>query len=382
MNAGIYVHIPFCKQKCLYCDFVSGCGNQETFAKYQKAILSEIDHTEINQPVDTIFFGGGTPSIYPPEYLEEILNHINQKVNLNDQMEITMEANPGTLTDEHLRQYRKMGINRLSIGLQSADDKELLKLGRIHTYEQFLQSYESARKVGFTNINIDLMSAIPGQTMESYQNTLSKVVMLKPEHISAYSLIVEEGTPFYKMYSEGSEYQNQLPDEDTERDMYYHTREYLKENGYNRYEISNYAKVGYECRHNKKYWERADYYGFGVAASSLVNNLRYTNTSKMDEYINKNENGIIKFEQQQLSLKDQMEEYMYLGLREMQGVSVMRFEKEFHHSMNAVYGKIIKQLIEEKLCILEKDRLFLTDRGIDVSNAVLAEFLLDDGYDE
>lgn len=381
MSAGIYIHIPFCKRKCLYCDFISGCGNTDLYQKYQKSLLGEIEQTKINQRVDTIFFGGGTPSIYPVKYINQILKQIRQKECMDNEtknIEITIEANPGTLTEEKLQGYHDIGINRISIGLQSANNNELLKLGRIHTYEEFLASYENARNSGFTNINIDIMSAIPGQTMKSYQDTLKKVVELNPEHISAYSLIVEENTPFYKMYAKGAEHEKELPDEETERAMYYFTKEFLREKGYARYEISNYAKKGFECKHNKKYWERSDYYGFGVAASSLVGNLRYTNTMDLDDYI---ENaGVMEHlrpDKQILTRKDQMEEFMFLGLREMRGISVKDFEMQFHQSIYDIYDKVITNLIAEKLCILREDRLLLTDRGIDVSNAVLAEFLLD-----
>lgn len=398
MAAGIYIHIPFCMQKCLYCDFVSGCGTSDEMKRYQNALLNEIESTVINETVDSVFFGGGTPSVYPVEYIGEILNLLKQKgvfrgsgsecvrnASVSDMecslkkkdIEITMEVNPGTIDSAKLNYYREIGINRLSIGLQSANDEELKILGRIHDYGQFLESYRAARESGFTNINIDLMSAVPRQTISSYRNTLLKVLELKPEHISAYSLIVEEGTPFYELYREGGKKECELPDEDTEREMYYLTKREMEKNGYHRYEISNYAREGYECKHNIKYWSRNNYYGFGAAASSFVDNIRYTNVRNSRKY--READGDIRSireEFTELSRNEQMEEFMFLGLRKTKGISLTEFETNFNLQMKCVYGEKIEELKKNGLLKQEGSMLFLTDRGIDISNMVLAEFLI------
>lgn len=378
--AGIYVHIPFCKQKCLYCDFASGAADAATIKRYHNALLNEIKQTQfqnINPKPDTIFFGGGTPSLYPTALLEEILlvlkNHIDKK-----NAEITLETNPGTLTNKNLKAYKDMGINRLSIGLQSADDEELKILGRIHTYEEFKHSYCMARESGFDNINIDIISAIPMQTFESYSNTLKRVAKLNPEHISAYSLIVEEETPFYQMYGEGKQFEYQLPDEDLDRKMYYYTNDYLKEMGYERYEISNYSKPEYECRHNLKYWSMEEYYGFGVSAASKLNSIRYKNTSNLEEYCTILESGNIEDIRSEMHLQtrtDEIEEFMFLGLRKMAGVSDIEFKKRFGISYWEEYGIEIKKLIKNKLLKSDEDKIILTKKGIDLSNMVFLEFV-------
>lgn len=376
MKAGIYIHIPFCKQKCLYCDFVSGCGSDEDMREYQKALLNEIESTDIFEAVDSVFFGGGTPSIYPYEYIGEIMDMLKQKNVLAPDFECTIEANPGTLNYEKLCYYKSIGINRISIGLQSANDEELKELGRIHTYDKFLESYELAKKAGFENINIDLMSAIPLQTFESYKETLKKVVELNPTHISAYSLIIEEGTPFYDKYYGDEEFENLLPDEDIERKMYYYTKEFLVKNGYSRYEISNYSKMGYECIHNLKYWNRVNYYGFGVAAASLVNNVRYLNTGNRKDYVEFNGDITkIRSEEDELNIEEQMEEYMFLGLRKVKGVNIKKFEEVFGRNVCDEYGEVINKHFENGLLEIKDNRIFLTDKGFDVSNYVMSDFL-------
>lgn len=386
MSAGVYIHVPFCVSKCLYCDFISSCGSEKDMDKYQKALINEINQTEICGQADSIFFGGGTPSVYPVEHIAEIIEVLKQKDVISNNAEMTIEVNPGTVDMPKLKSYLDMGINRLSIGLQSADDTELKTLGRIHGYHEFLTTFENARRAGFGNINVDLMSAIPGQTVTSYENTLRKVMTLAPEHISAYSLIIEEETPFYKMYGETSDSKDEektgrmkLPSEEEEREMYYLTKRYLAENGYARYEISNYSKSGYECRHNIKYWSRNDYYGFGTAAASLVNNERYVNTEDRNYYIQENGNPHkIKKEQMKLTISEQMEEFMFLGLRKMNGVSYEEFKEYFHRDIDEIYKDVIDKEIKNGLLIKDekKLRVYLSERGIDVSNMVMAEFLL------
>ena len=309
--------------------------------------------------VVSIFIGGGTPSILTPSQIKDIFKGIKETFKLSDEAEITIEMNPGTVDKEKLRTYREVGINRHSIGLQSALDEQLKKLGRIHTFEEFLDTYKLAREEGFHNINIDLMSAIPGQTVESYEHTLRTVAEIKPEHISAYSLIIEEGTPFYERYGQG-EHQEELPGEEDERRMYKMTKEILAQYGYERYEISNYAKKGYACQHNLGYWERAEYLGIGRGASSLMDNQRWIQGEEKEE----------------IDRQGQMEEFMFLGLRKMEGVSYAVFEKAFGCTIESVYHEVIQRMKEMGLMEDADGYLRLTERGIDLSNYVMSEFLL------
>lgn len=374
---SIYIHIPFCKQKCLYCDFLSAPAGEAEREEYVQALCEEIGaesehYTE--HRVTTVFLGGGTPSLLSGEQIGRIFSCLRECYNFSDDAEITMEMNPGTVTEEKIRRYQEVGINRISLGLQSADNGELRTLGRIHTWETFLETYELCRKNGIENINVDLMSALPGQTFASYKRTLEKVAELEPEHISAYSLIIEEGTPFYDRYGETDGKNSPLPDEDTERQMYAYTKTFLEKKGYRRYEISNYAKPGKECRHNCVYWKRGDYAGFGVGAASMVGNIRWSNVSDVRAYVSLRAEEK-KVEQQRLSRFEQMEETMFLGLRMTEGVSAQAFAECFGRSLEEVYGEVINRHCRQGL--LENDRcLRLTDKGIDVSNYVLADFLL------
>lgn len=394
---GIYVHIPFCIQKCLYCDFLSAPSDETTRESYVNALLAEIDAQAPlykGFQVHTVFFGGGTPSLLMPEQTAAILERLYQRFSFlpEKEMEITLEANPGTLTEEKLRAWRKAGVNRLSIGLQSAHDEELKSLGRIHTWKEFLWGYEAARRAGFSNLNIDLMSALPGQSVESWMDTLESVVELKPEHISAYSLIIEEGTPFYDWYGPQDaasekrqmEKRKPLPSEEEDRLMYERTGEYLAKGGYGRYEISNYALPGFACRHNLAYWERTDYAGFGLGAASLRENVRWSNTAELAEYLahagQTGEETRIKKEMTRLSIQDQMEEFMFLGLRKTEGVSASTFERLYGKPLEAVYEEPVERLIREGLLLRyqkEDGSVFfrLSDKGIDVSNYALAMFL-------
>lgn len=390
---SIYIHIPFCVRKCLYCDFLSFPSDEKGMDRYVEALCKEIvweSKSYVNYTVPTIFIGGGTPSLLPGEKTEKLLRTVYEHYHVEENCEISMEANPGTITPEKLECWRRAGINRLSVGLQSGDDKELKALGRIHSSADFFQAYEEIIKFGFNNINVDLMSAIPGQDMESWKETLNKVLALNPPpvHISAYSLIIEEGTPFYENTPE-------LPDEDTECEMYKITNDILCAHGYRQYEISNYAKPGYECRHNQVYWRRGNYVGFGLGAASMVENVRFSNTSSMDSYVNyyadvgcenMTDNGrlesIIKQDVKKLSIEEQMEEFMFLGLRMTSGVSEEEFFREFGKCIYEVYPKIVEDFCEKGLLkrSIDKEtgehRIFLTRYGIDVSNIVMAEFLL------
>ncbi len=377
----LYVHIPFCIRKCQYCDFLSGPSSKEERREYVTELCQKIrTYKKLagSYHVVSIFIGGGTPSILEAEQITAIFEAIRDTFVVDEGAEITVEMNPGTVTEEKLTAYRQAGINRLSIGLQSAKDEELRILGRIHTYEEFLDTYRLAREKGFGNINVDLMSAIPGQTVEGWEDTLRKVVKLGPEHISAYSLIIEEGTPFYEIYVKGRAGEElsgkvvkereevnlcagRLPDEEEERQMYRQTKEILKEYGYHRYEISNYALPGYECRHNLGYWNRTEYLGIGTGAASLMDNKRW-------DY---GEEPMV------LSMKEQMEEYMFLGLRKTQGVSKTKFADEFGRRMDTVYGEVLEKMYGMRLMEENDDFVRLTERGIDVSNAVMCEFLLE-----
>ena len=368
MSGGmeLYLHMPFCVRKCAYCDFLSFPSGAKTQRMYAKRLMEDIGvmgkrYGEI--PVETIFIGGGTPSVPDSGLIVEIMEHVRHAFHVVDGAEISMEANPGTVTREKLTDYRKAGINRLSFGLQSANDRELKLLGRIHTWAEFLESFTLARECGFANLNIDLMSALPGQTCESWKETLSRVTDLDPEHISAYSLIIEEGTPFYEKYGEGERAEarrrRELPDEDTERMMYQFTKNILWSYGYHRYEISNYAKEGYECRHNLGYWNRTEYLGIGTGAASLINNQRFV------------EGGEIEV----LSLQNQMEEYMFLGLRKIEGVSKTDFRQTFGRSIENAYGKVLIDMYQKQLLEDTGEYIRLTEKGIDVSNYVMSEFL-------
>ncbi|MBO5094983.1 MAG: oxygen-independent coproporphyrinogen III oxidase [Lachnospiraceae bacterium] len=373
---SVYIHIPFCLRKCLYCDFLSAPAGEQERDAYVRALCGEIraeaEHYK-EYMVTTVFLGGGTPSLLSGKQLARIFDVLREHYAFSGKPEITVEMNPGTITEEKLLHYAKSGVNRVSIGLQSADNTELARLGRIHTWEEFLAGYELCREVGFRNINVDLMSALPGQTFASYLETLRKVTALRPEHISAYSLIIEEGTPFYEMYAEEGE--AALPDEETERAMYEETKRLLGDCGYRRYEISNYALPGYECAHNCVYWQRGDYVGFGLGAASMTGGRRWSNVRSLSDYMELPD-GAKKTAFCTLSEDDQMEETMFLGLRMMRGVSEASFSYAFHRPLDAVYGKVIEKHCAQGLLTRENGAVRLTDRGIDVSNYVLADFLL------
>ena len=368
----IYIHIPFCIRKCDYCDFLSGPSGPKEQADYVQALLREIQAAEEGEgrSVSSIFIGGGTPSVLDERLLGDILREIRNRFKMEEDAEITIEVNPGTANIGKLQAYREMGINRLSIGLQSPEDRELKILGRIHNYGQFLETYQEARTVGFDNINIDLMSAIPDQTYEGWVKNLRTVAELEPEHISAYSLIVEEGTPFAAR-------KLNLPDEDTEYNMYEATAQILKEYGFEQYEISNYARKGRECRHNVGYWTRQDYLGFGLGASSLYGKERFANTADMKKYLENSKNPEkIREKEPSLTREDEMAEFMFLGLRMTKGISKADFQRCFGCTIESVYGEVLEKYESMEL-LLEKDgRIFLSREGIHVSNSIMAEFLL------
>lgn len=374
-DLGVYIHIPFCLRKCKYCDFLSFISDEETMKKYVESLCEEIRgffQREKGFQVTTVYLGGGTPSILKAEWTSQILHTLKDAAYIVPDAEISTEANPGILTEEKLRNYIECGINRLSIGLQSTDPKELSYLGRIHSYEEFLEGYHLARKAGFNNINIDLMSAVPYQNMESWNRTLNRVLSLKPEHISAYSLIVEEGTPFYN----DEKLESLVPDEDTEREMYEITENRLLEQGYHRYEVSNYSLPGKECSHNILYWKRGDYIGFGLGASSCIRETRFKNTDDMKEYLKQPWKELSAREEIEiLPVEEQMAETMILGLRMTEGVSKEEFSNRYHISMETVYGDIIKKYVENGLLTYSDGYVRFTKKGLDLSNMVLCEFL-------
>lgn len=378
-NLEIYLHIPFCISKCGYCDFLSAPAGRNMQEKYVQALEREIQGRAgeyANYQVPTVFIGGGTPSILGPGQIKHLLDTLRNHYQVLPEAEITMEANPGTVDYDSLAEYRKAGVDRLSLGLQSSWDEELKTLGRIHTWQQFLDAYEAAVAAGFSHINVDLMSGLPGQTPASYETTLRRVAELRPEpeHISAYSLILEEGTAFAERFEDGK---LQLPDEETERALYGLTECILQEYGYRRYEISNYAKEGCECRHNVGYWTRENYLGFGIGAASLVENIRFQNGRDLQAYL-KAPLGQ-REQEQRLTMVEQMEEYMFLGLRLTEGISERKFYDIFHYELEQVYGDVIKKHVSQGL-LTYLDRaagrnLHLTRRGLDLANYVMADFL-------
>lgn len=370
-----YLHIPFCVKKCGYCDFLSGKASVQEQDRYCEALLTELSRCEIpaKTSVSTVFIGGGTPSVIDSEWIICFLDRIRDRFSLEEHAEITLEANPGTLTGGKLSDYKKAGVNRLSIGLQSADDRELALLGRIHTWEEFLQTYRAAREAGFDNINVDLMMAIPGQREASLQKTLSAVASLRPEHLSLYSLIIETGTPF----AQKDPALLDLPQEEEERRMYRESIDYLQDWGYVQYEISNFALPGRECRHNLGYWQRVPYRGFGLGAASLVEETRFSNTSDMKEYLKDCRSPkLLMRDREPLDRQAQMEEFMFLGLRLRKGVCKTTFRERFGVSLEEVYGQVLERYCRMGLMEEEEDCVFLTLPGISVSNRILSDFLL------
>lgn len=389
----LYIHIPFCVKKCDYCDFLSFPADNRTQRRYVDALQKEITCYGALYPdrkITTIFIGGGTPSWLDEEEIVRILHTVREAFAVERDAEITIECNPGTATAHKLVRYREAGINRISIGLQSAHNEELVLLGRIHTWEQFLKTYDLARKAGFSNINVDLMSALPGQTLETFSDTLKKVLALKPEHLSAYSLMIEEGTPFYERYREDEKHREAgeptelLPDEEQEYAVTKLTQRVLMEAGYHWYEVSNFAKPGYECRHNIGYWKRADYLGIGIGAASLIDNVRYANVRDLEEYCKECESlweelnirKTLCSSTEPVTREEQMEEFMFLGLRMTEGVFRAEFEQYFGITIEAVYGDVLRQLQKEGLLMKQEGRICLTERGMDVNNYVVEQFML------
>lgn len=377
---GIYIHIPFCMKKCFYCDFVSYANKEDMIEKYIKALEKEIKiKAEENKllKINTIYIGGGTPSFIDSKHIVYIINAIKESFNVKENAEITIEVNPGTVTKNKLEDYIKCGINRISIGLQTTNNELLKQIGRIHTYEQFLETYNLIRMVGFNNINVDLMLALPNQTIKDLEDSLNKVIMLKPEHISVYSLILEEKTKLYDLVESGK---LELLDESIERNMYWKVKNILEQNGYKHYEISNFAKQGYESKHNLNCWNQEEYLGMGLAAHSYLNNKRYSNTENLEQYINKllDEEGIkndIVTVHEEQTLEDKQKEYMLLGLRKIEGVKISDFKNKFVQNPIYVCRKELDKLVKEDLIQVEDNNIKLTKKGLDLANLVFEEFV-------
>ena len=368
---GIYIHIPFCKQKCTYCDFISYSDKNNLVEKYMRELKQEIKNNADNvnkYKISTIYIGGGTPSYIESKHIVEILETIKQKYNIDQNVEVTIEVNPGTVTKEKLQDYIKAGINRISIGLQTTNNQLLQVIGRIHTYEEFLNTYNLARDVGFKNINVDLMIGLPKQTIEDVNESLEKIINLEPEHISVYSLIVEEGTPIAKKIEAG---ELELPSEEVERKEYWQVKETLESIGYKHYEISNFAKVGYESKHNMNCWNQKEYLGFGVAAHSYINQKRFSNVEKIEEYLQKKEPIIHEIQ----DLENQKKEYMLLGLRKIDGIKISSFKNKFGCNPIMEFKNELNKLVEEELIEIDLDELKLTNKGIDLANIVWEEFV-------
>ena len=391
MELGIYVHIPFCIKKCDYCDFISYSNCFDMQERYVEKLLEEIEENKDllkNNFISTIYIGGGTPSAIKPELIKEILDkiYLAAEIEEKNEVEITIEVNPGTTTKNNLQMYRNCGINRLSIGLQSTDDAILKEIGRIHNYEQFLDTYKWAGEAGFENINVDLMLGLPGQDIEILKNSLENVVNLKPtpKHISVYSLIVEEKTKIEQRIDSG---ELSLPDDEEERRQYHYMKNFLELNGYKHYEISNFAKPGFESKHNMNCWEQKQYVGFGIAAHSYVDGVRYSNTTDLKEYLNVNDNesgdnlkeegkfNTIKTIEETQNKLDMEKEFMMLGLRKLDGVSISKFEQKFGENPIYLFRNELQKLVEEDLLEVDLDDIKLTSKGLDLANLVWEEFV-------
>ena len=365
---GLYVHIPFCKRKCNYCDFCSSAASDEVIEKYVQTLCDEISsYKEMELYIDTVFIGGGTPSILSEDQCTRIFKTIRKSFFLASDAEITLEINPGTVTRSKLETYKSVGINRISIGLQSIHENELKILGRIHSYEDFLNTYSMLRELGFSNVSIDLMYGIPGQTRESFRKTLATVLPLQPEHISAYGLIIEEGTPFFKMRNELD-----LPTEDDECDMYFECAALMRQNGYTHYEISNYARGGYACRHNLKYWRDEEYVAVGLAAHSYLFGNRFAATEAMEEYF---EDHGVKYKTQLSSGGKDATEYVMLALRLSEGFSLSEYRELFGKDFTLGKEAEINNFLRTGYLSMDNDRVMLTEKGFYVSNYVISSLI-------
>lgn len=373
-EVSLYIHIPFCKQRCFYCDFPTFSGKDHLREEYVDALIKEIRDKCTKYLIKTIFIGGGTPSYLGENELEKLLKTVSE-LNLSKNIEYSMECNPGTVNEEKLKIMKKYGVNRISFGLQSCNDELLKNIGRIHTFKEFLENYKLARKIGFDNINIDLMYGLPNLTIEVWKDTLEEICKLKPEHISAYSLIIEEGTVFYNLYEKDK---LKLPSEDDERIMDKMTKDILINNGYHQYEISNFSLKNRECEHNKVYWSLDEYIGVGSASSSYINGYRLTNESNIGEYIRRvklNEDTVV--DKYKNLREDEIEEFIFMGLRMLSGIDLLKFNRKFGLDIYSIYKNVIEKNIDDGLLIINKDRMYLTTKGVELSNRVMSDFILE-----
>ena len=379
-NFGIYIHIPFCKRKCSYCDFISFSNKDTLIKNYLEALRKEIEEFDFSKyNVTTIYLGGGTPSYIKEEYIKKILDLLKEKLVASktswEDLEITIEVNPGTVTKEKLEIYKEVGVNRLSIGLQSTNDSLLEQIGRIHKFEDFLDTYNLAKKIGFDNINVDLMIALPNQTIKDIKESLEKIVDLNPNHISVYSLIVEEGTLLEKQINDGK---MKLPSDEEERRMYWYVKDFLELHGYKHYEISNFSKEGKESKHNLNCWNQEEYVGFGVAAHSYIDGIRFCNTSNLEEYIdNINNNNLDKNKEveERQKKEDEEKEFMILGFRKIEGVDISKFKEKFGKNPIFLFRKELDKLVSEGLIKVDLNNIRLTNKGLDLANLVFEEFV-------
>jgi len=370
---SLYIHIPFCKQKCFYCDFPSYASIDYLREDYVDALCNEIEDKGSKYIIKSIFIGGGTPSYLETKEIVKVLNSI-KKLQLMEGMEFTMECNPGALEEEKLTAMLNGGVNRISMGLQAVQNSLLKDIGRIHSFKQFEENFNLARKVGFKNINVDLMFGLPNQKVDEWKESLEVIAKLNPEHISAYSLIIEEGTAFYKLWERNKLI---LPSEDDERTMYEITKSILTKHGYHQYEISNYAKAGFECYHNKVYWKCEEYLGLGSASTSFIDGKRIKNIENVKKYIDRINSGEEVWEEiTENTIEDSMEEFVFMGLRILSGISLNEFKKRFGVNIESIYKDVIEKNINRKLLVLENDTLRLTEQGIELSNSVMSDFIL------
>lgn len=376
---GIYLHIPFCVRKCRYCDFLSfSCSDSKVLSEYAQALMKEIEIKSQNWPyreVDSIYIGGGTPSLLSEWDMGKILDCLRENFNVIKDAEITVEANPATLSDDKLERYLRKGVNRLSIGVQSFDNNILGILGRIHNKNDAFYSFQRAKKAGFENINLDLMFGIPGQTMKMWKDTVRQCIFLRPTHISLYSLQIEEGTEMYRMIYEKGQLEP-LP-EATDREMYHAALKMMKTAGYEHYEISNGALPGYISRHNMKYWSYGEYLGLGAGASSFVDGSRFKNCDKMYDYINAIKSNVAPIDAgsvENYTTREEMGIFVFTGLRKAEGISLLDFKKVFREDFFSVYDRSLLKRYKG-LLILDEDRLYLSERGMDISNSIMTEFV-------
>lgn len=376
---GIYIHIPFCARKCYYCDFISFANKEKEIDRYCNSLIKEIQHEskKINKQdvATTIYIGGGTPSFVDAKYITEIIETIRNNYMVEKNAEITIEVNPGTADENKLKEYKKCGVNRLSIGLQSTQNELLKQIGRIHTYEEFLNCYNLARKIGFNNINVDLMLGLPNQSLQDIEESLNKVIKLNPDHISLYSLIIEKNTPIEKMLQDGA---LNMPPEELERQMYWKTKDILEKNSYIHYEISNFAKKGYESKHNSNCWKQKDYLGFGVAAHSYYESKRYCNTNLIEEYcknIENNNYGKNRIVCEIQSHEERQKEYILLGLRMINGVDIQEFKNKFVDNPIYIFHNELEKLVNLNLVEIDLNQIKLTKKGLDFANLVWEEFV-------